>query len=352
MSSAKIIQIDPKDPDLAKVRDVARASREGKIVVFPTEAVYSMGAPMSLPGVFERLTALKANEKESLSIFIGEWEMIDYLQIERTAAFRYLTREFWPGPLTLIVKNRDGSKVSLRFPKHILATALINQTGEAFIAATASAKKSQAPKTIEQVRCEFDESIEFMIDGGPTEFGEEPTIVDITDEKNPKVIHKAAQGDEIQKAVEKIKSGNFFRKKILVVCTGNSCRSPMAEGWLRDEFERLNLTDQIEVSSCGVGARGGMTATPEAVLVMKNREIDITSHRSQSCSREDVMNSDLILAMGQQHYVFITGMVPMAKPKIKVLNILDPIGMSLPVYENVMNEIEKKIKAFWNEVIN
>ena len=95
-----------------------------------------------------------------------------------------------------------------------------------------------------------------------------------------------------------------------------------------------------------------MTATPELVLVMKNREIDITSHRSQSCSREDVMNSDLILAMGQQHYVFITGMVPMAKPKIKVLNILDPIGMSLPVYENVMNEIEKKIKAFWNEVIN
>lgn len=353
MSQTAVIKIDPRDPDLARLRDVARLARSGEIVGFPTETVYGIGAPMSLPGIFEKLCELKQRDlSKTITFHIGEWEMVDYLQVVRTPEFRYLTREFWPGPLTLIVRNRTGETIGLRYPRHLLATALINQTGEPFLATSANISGDPSPKTAADVLKAFQGKIPALIDGGTCEFSQDSTVLDISEPSEPRIIRRGANVEAVEIAVEKIQSGKFPRKKILIVCTGNSCRSPMAEGWLKEELRSQNLAQQIEVSSCGVGARAGMTATSEAVYVMKNREVDISAHRSKPCSREDVMNADLILAMGQQHYVFITGMVPQAKEKIRVLNVLDPIGMSMGVYEDVMNVIEKKCKDLWKEIIS
>jgi len=351
MTTTVVIKIDPRDPDLARLRDVARASREGKIVGFPTETVYGIGGPMGVRGVAQKLSDIKKRSIEkSFSYHIGEWEMIDYLQVVRTPAFRYLSRLFWPGPVTIIALNEAGSKIGLRFPKNLLATVLINSTGEPFVATSANLSGHSSPRNAEDVMKELDGQIDFLIDGGPCDLGEDSSIVDISDEKAPVILRRGAAGEALEAAVEKIRTGTFPRKKILIVCTGNSCRSPMAEGWLKDELTRINLLDQIEISSCGVGTRPGMSATPEAVYVMRNREIDISAHRSRMCTREDVMNADLILAMSQQHSIFISGMVPQAKSKIRVLNVIDPIGMSMSVYEDVMDVIEKKMKNIWQEI--
>ena len=94
-----------------------------------------------------------------------------------------------------------------------------------------------------------------------------------------------------------------------------------------------------------------MPATPEAIFVTKNREIDISDHRSKPCMREDAANADLIIAMSQQHAHFITGMIPEAKDKITVLNVMDPIGMGMTVYEEVIALIEKKLKVMWKEIV-
>ena len=83
---------------------------------------------------------------------------------------------------------------------------------------------------------------------------------------------------------------------------------------------------------------------------MKNREVDISEHRSRALTREDVISSDLIYAMSVEHAFFITGLVPFAKEKIKVWNITDPIGMGIQVYEDVMKAIEKKTKENWSEI--
>ncbi len=352
MNSMTIVKMNPRDPDLARLREIAKASREGKIVGFPTETVYGMGAPMSQRGLSEKLGEIKnRRDVKPFSYHVGSWEMLEHLQINPTPAFRFLTRKFWPGPLTIVTVNRSGQQLGIRYPRNLLASALINSVGEPFIATSANLSGTPSPKSVREIPVTVQEQIDYLIDAGDCEFGKDSTIVDLTDEKDPKVVRAGVLAEEVKAAVEKVRAGKFPRRKILIVCTGNSCRSPMAEGWLKDELDRRGLSDEIEVSSCGVGTRDGMPATPEAVYVMKNREIDISEHRSQQCTREDILSADLILAMSQQHYMFITSMMPAAREKIKVLNVIDPIGMSMSVYEDVMNVIEKKMQSLWFDIV-
>ena len=117
------------------------------------------------------------------------------------------------------------------------------------------------------------------------------------------------------------------------------------------ELRRRKLDRQIEISSCGILARDGGSATTEAIYVMKNREIDISVHRTRACRREEVQEADLVLAMSQEHSDFLTGLVTGVKGKIKVLNVKDPIGLGIPVYEEVVQDLEKKLKNDWEEII-
>lgn len=89
-------------------------------------------------------------------------------------------------------------------------------------------------------------------------------------------------------------------KRILFVCTGNTCRSPLAEGIAR-RILTDSLHNDIEAASAGTDAWDGGAATDEALLVGIERGLDIGAHRSRKLTREIVRDADLILAMGPQH---------------------------------------------------
>ena len=125
----------------------------------------------------------------------------------------------------------------------------------------------------------------------------------------------------------------------------------MAEGWLKHEIEKKGLSSEIEVISCGMSARDGLPCTSEAELVLCNREIDVSGFRSRRCRKGDLWSSDLVLAMAAKHTEDMVAMLPSAREKTITLNVEDPIGMGMQVYEKTLLDIESKIKQYMDKIL-
>jgi protein-tyrosine-phosphatase len=146
---------------------------------------------------------------------------------------------------------------------------------------------------------------------------------------------------------------NMSVYKIMFVCTGNTCRSPMAEGGLRKLLEKKNITN-IEVLSSGTGAAHGFPATEFASEAAKLWDADLSQHRSQPLTRELINDADLILVMTPSHGYDVVNMVPEADDKTFLLRnypekslrgegIDDPIGGSLDMYNQCFIEIGEEL---------
>lgn len=98
----------------------------------------------------------------------------------------------------------------------------------------------------------------------------------------------------------------MIQKRILVVCTGNICRTPMAKALLEQEIRRLGLQEQISVESAGVYAVSGAPASRGSVVAMQARGLNISEHRGKQLSTRHVRDADIILVMeeGQRRIIF------------------------------------------------
>ena len=103
-------------------------------------------------------------------------------------------------------------------------------------------------------------------------------------------------------------------RSVLFVCTGNSCRSIMAEALLRKRLKELGK-DYVDIRSAGIRALSGMAPTENTVTVMKEEGVDVSGLKSKDITNDMIRNSDLILVMERLHKVEILRRVPEASSK-------------------------------------
>ena len=148
-----------------------------------------------------------------------------------------------------------------------------------------------------------------------------------------------------------MEKSDSLKKKVLVVCTGNTCRSPMAEGWLNQKLAGKGWVAE----SAGVGAWDGSPATPEAVEAMREIGVDLSGHRSRALSKKQVEEAAVILAMTEGHRREIERRFPEAAEKTFLVHgfglgeakdVADPVGYPVDVYRHTRGELIQALGEF------
>lgn len=178
--------------------------REGKLVAFPTETVYGLGVSLEHPEAIERLYRVKGRPPEKeLTLAIADQGLLQKYDIALSPLAARLSERFWPGPLTLILKNAKGGKIGVRMPGHPVAKEVLQEAGVPVGLPSANPSGKSPPRSAEEVIAYFDGMIDLIVDGGKTAFGVSSTVVDLSGEK-----------------AEILREGAIPRKEIEQLCRG------------------------------------------------------------------------------------------------------------------------------------
>ncbi len=375
---APVVSIADNKEYTGQIAAAVKLLQQGKLVVLPTETVYGAAGVLTESSALARLRALRdgGDNKDKGSV---TKPFIPHVADAR-AAGQYLgavsdlgnrmMRKVWPGPVALVfdvsaerqlevaakmgVKTADlfgEGRVTLRCPDNGVALDVIEGVGKPIVMVRAGVQSRRLANRADAVVDELQEQVDMVLDAGPPRFSKPSTIVHVKGDTY-EILRTGVYDDRILQ--------RMLRTTILFVCSGNTCRSPMAEALARRVLAtRLKVSEGelenkgISVVSAGSMAMPGARATPQAVEALQRIGVDISQHRSQTLSVELIHEADLIYTMGKNHAQIVRALVPAAMEKTKTLapdkEIDDPIGGDVELYSGLAAEMQKMIETRLSE---
>jgi protein-tyrosine phosphatase len=197
------------------------------------------------------------------------------------------------------------------------------------------------------------DALNVVVDAGPGRYDQPTTLVRVGCEKWEVVQEGVATTRTLNRL-----AGNMY----LFVCTGNTCRSPMAEGIFRKLLaERLRCSEDdlvdrgYMVDSAGVAASPGSPASPEAVEILRDRGVDLRGHESQAVTPQLLSQADQIFTMTRSHRELLIREFPETVPRVRLLardgtDVIDPIGAGMDEYRSCADQIERYLQDIVAEI--
>jgi L-threonylcarbamoyladenylate synthase len=356
------------------VRDVIHRAvaclAQGGVVGLATETVYVVAACALNAQSVARVRALRrSGTNRPLTLLLkGPEEVTDWVplisQVGRRMAWR-----LWPGPATLVFSSTvaDGlysrlpaearllispdGDVALRSPAHPIVREVLRLLPGPLVIATADVPQHPVPSTAESLRGLS--GVDMVVDAGPTQYQNFATVVRI-DENRWSI--------ERQGVVDAATLAETSSLIILFVCTGNTCRSTMAEAICKvllsrrlgcpiDELERRGFV----VRSAGVAATNGVPAASNAVDVVRTMGGSLENHRSRRIAASFVRQADCIFAMTADHLEDLLGSMPDVESRAFLLDpaggdVADPVGCDLETYRRTAATIESMLNERLDEL--
>ncbi len=369
----KVVKLDATKIDPAKIKEAAAVIEGGGLVAFPTETVYGIACRVEATSL-AKLNNIKSRHADKYyTLHIGHKRYAKkYLPTVGLKAQK-LIEKAWPGPLTIVFELNDkdmnqqqkklkrevfeimykDKTIGIRCPDNLIASMLLQQTSSPVVAPSANITGQAPAADAEQVLAQFSGQIELLLDGGPCKYKKSSTVVKIS-KKGLEILRPGVYHQAELEALSAV--------KFLFVCTGNTCRSPMAVGIFRKYLaEKLKCkVDDLDKTgykmySAGIVGISGSPASTEAIATCDARGIDIKAHKSQTLSQQLIEESDIIYAMGRVHCERIINLSPMSANMCVLLaeneEIPDPIGQPQEFYNNCAELIEKAIKKRISELV-
>lgn len=358
----EILKIDPDYPQKEKIAKAADFIKKGKLVAFPTETVYGLGVDGLNPEAIRLLFEVKKRPMEkAVALLISDFADLNRLVKDISPEVFKVIDKFWPGPLTIIFWATDlipeiirgkgltvdildtvgiSNTVGIRMPDNKIALALIESAKTPIACSSANISGECEPTTSSEVISNLADKIDLIIDGGKTKIGIASTVLDLTG-KTPTIIRKGAISSE-----ELLKTLNS--KHILFVCTGNTCRSFMAEKLFQKMTGEAEIN--IEIQSAGTSPNPQGEIPLLSLKALEKEGIIAEKFTPTPLSEKLIRKADLILVMEEYHQQRVLDILPSAKGKTFLLteyarlgkkDIPDPMGGSWEGYETCLTEIKR-----------
>lgn len=370
--TTKIYKLSQSDDRDVAIREAADCLQNGGLVVFPTETVYGLGANAVHPEALNRLREVKQRSpSKPFTIHIGARSQVRRFVPDLNGVGQRLVEKAWPGPLTLIfdVSNAEDAPIiresspehipsmysngtiGLRCPDDPVSSKLLTLVSAPVVAASANPAGQEPPTDAEEAVRTLDGQVDIILDAGRTRYSKPSTIVHVTRDG----FRHIREGVLDERTIRRMARLNF-----LVICSGNTCRSPMAEGLLKGILARrmgcqVHELDGkgVRVVSAGTGALDGLPPSEFGVEVMREKGIDIAQHTSRPVTLELLHRADYIFTMTASHRDQVRRDDPTVADRVHLLDtrdIADPIGGDKATYARCADQIEQALLARLEEI--